>query len=359
MRLIPLLVLAGALGAQTRDPLPVPDLPGYKTLKADFHMHTVFSDGDVWPETRLAEAWRDGLDAIAITDHAGYNPHREDVRLDLRRPHEIIRGNAERLGIIAIPGVEVMEGDLHCNGLFVTDPNALMDLKLLPALRKLREQNAFVFWNHPGWKEKPRWFPPIAAAYDEKLIQGMEIVNGADFYAEAYPWIEERKLTIFADSDVHAPIAADYERRGRPVTLVFAATRDAQGVRDALAARRTAAWMNGELWGAAEHLAALWYASVKIENPELAFTPDSRFSVLRLRNASAIPFRTRLEKTPEWLRVRAAEIRPESVTALGVDVSRQAPKGTHALELELELTNVHIGPGENLVIRVPVQVSIG
>ena len=77
--------------AQARDPLPVPDLPGYKTLKADFHTHTVFSDGEVWPTTRVSEAWRDGLDVIAITDHYTYNPHKADVKIDVVRPYEIAR----------------------------------------------------------------------------------------------------------------------------------------------------------------------------------------------------------------------------------------------------------------------------
>ena len=37
-----------------------PDIPGYKTLKCDFHQHTVFSDGSVWPSIRVQEAIRDG-----------------------------------------------------------------------------------------------------------------------------------------------------------------------------------------------------------------------------------------------------------------------------------------------------------
>ena len=49
-----LLLVAAALpvGTQveTRVPLPVPDIPGYRTLKADLHLHTVFSDGNVWPK---------------------------------------------------------------------------------------------------------------------------------------------------------------------------------------------------------------------------------------------------------------------------------------------------------------------
>ena len=77
-RLLTLFVLLFAfwcLSAQPqRKEFRIPDLTDYKTLKCDFHIHTVFSDGDVWPTVRLAEAWEEGLDAIAITDHLEYNP---------------------------------------------------------------------------------------------------------------------------------------------------------------------------------------------------------------------------------------------------------------------------------------------
>ena len=46
-----------------------PNIPGYLTLKCDLHMHTVFSDGSVWPDIRVEEAVKDGLDAIATTEH--------------------------------------------------------------------------------------------------------------------------------------------------------------------------------------------------------------------------------------------------------------------------------------------------
>jgi hypothetical protein len=44
----------------------IPNLDGFITLKCDFHTHTAFSDGQVWPSMRVNEAWNDGLDAIAI-----------------------------------------------------------------------------------------------------------------------------------------------------------------------------------------------------------------------------------------------------------------------------------------------------
>ena len=52
-----------------RNRIVVPDIPGYKTLKCDLHMHTIYSDGQVSPTQRVLEAWHEGLDAISITDH--------------------------------------------------------------------------------------------------------------------------------------------------------------------------------------------------------------------------------------------------------------------------------------------------
>src|SRR5437867_9053026 len=147
---------AGGSSAQERDPLPVPDLPGFKTLKADFHLHTVFSDGEVWPTVHVRDAWRDGLDAVALTDHVEYHPHASDVGVDLLRPYAVARPLADELGIILIPGVEITRpapgspatipvGSGHFNALFVTDPKALEVPDLEEALRRAQAQGAFVF----------------------------------------------------------------------------------------------------------------------------------------------------------------------------------------------------------------------
>lgn len=39
--------------AHFRKEILIPDIAGYLTLKCDFHMHTVFSDGNVWPTVRV------------------------------------------------------------------------------------------------------------------------------------------------------------------------------------------------------------------------------------------------------------------------------------------------------------------
>ncbi len=358
------LILAAALAsvgsAQTRDPLPVPGVPGYKTLKGDFHLHTVISDGEVWPTTRLAEAWRDGLDAIAVTDHSDYNPHKDDVKVDLGRSFELLRSSAERLGMILIPGIEVAEGDTHCNALFIKDPNALRGAKLIEALQRAHSQDAFVFWNHPGWKQTAEWFPLIAAAYDQKLIQGMELVNGDSFYPEAYPWVEQRKLTIMADSDEHAPMSPAEAGSTRPITLLFVKSADAGGVREALFERRTAAWMGGEVWGAESFLAGLWKGAIKVENPEVTIRAGSGSAALRLRNESAFPFKLRVSRIPAWLRGlnSTAQMRRQSILAVPVSGSKNAPPGSQRVEIELEVTNFHIGPGKNLTVTLPVAVNV-
>ena len=48
---------------------------GYNVYKADLHTHSVYSDGDCTPEFRVREAWYDGLDVLAITEHVEYRRH--------------------------------------------------------------------------------------------------------------------------------------------------------------------------------------------------------------------------------------------------------------------------------------------
>ena len=102
MSVLVLLLPASAVLAQVRRELRIPDIMGYKTLKCDFHMHTVFSDGLVWPTVRVDEAWQEGLDAIAITDHIEYQPHQKDIPTNHNRSYEIALPRAKEKGILLI-----------------------------------------------------------------------------------------------------------------------------------------------------------------------------------------------------------------------------------------------------------------
>lgn len=87
-----------------REIISIPDVNGLTVLKCDFHMHTVFTDGHVWPNVRVQEAWKEGLDAIAFTEHVEYTPHSADVKVSNLRPHELAKNLALENNLILIKG---------------------------------------------------------------------------------------------------------------------------------------------------------------------------------------------------------------------------------------------------------------
>ncbi len=106
-----------------------PDVDGYKTLVLDLHTHSVFSDGHVWPTIRIAEAERDGLDGIAITEHLEWQPHIMDIPHPNRnRSFEEASLAAKKLDLLVIPGIEITRSDEagHMNAVFVKDANELV-----------------------------------------------------------------------------------------------------------------------------------------------------------------------------------------------------------------------------------------
>ena len=111
------------LQTRARTEIQIPDILGYKTLKCDFHIHTVFSDGNVWPTVRAEEAWREGLDAISITDHLEYTPHKEDINLRYNRSSEIAKSHGDELDITVIKGSEITRSmpPGHLNAIFIND----------------------------------------------------------------------------------------------------------------------------------------------------------------------------------------------------------------------------------------------
>jgi 3',5'-nucleoside bisphosphate phosphatase len=184
----------------------------------------------------------------------------------------------------------------------------------------------------------------------------MELVNGPDFYDEAFPWIGERSLTILANSDAHDPVPARATGGRRPITLLFAKSRDVEGVRDALVNRRTAAWLENDVWGADEHLRPLYGAAVTVETPAVARRPSP---IIRLRNSSAIAMTITPRGGPEWVVLPAAtELPPESVTVLRPSGFAAAPPGELRIELKFEVMNLHTGPGRNLEVTLPLIVTI-
>jgi 3',5'-nucleoside bisphosphate phosphatase len=263
---------------QYRQILTIPDVDGYKVLKCDFHMHTVFSDGIVWPNVRLMEVYKEGLDAFAITDHLEYNPHSNEVITDNNRPYELVKSDALKNNILQIRGAEVTRATPpgHFNAIFTGDHSDYItdrttNEKDREAVLKAHNQGAFIFWNHPGWKPNIEgsyeWIPFVEDLYKNKMLHGIEVFNGFGFHMKALDWCIDKGLTVIGSSDSHNLVKETYDFNQpyvhRTMTLVFSKERTEASIREALEAGRTVAWAGKYLAGKEEHLGDLFNACVQ------------------------------------------------------------------------------------------------
>ena len=351
---------------RVRTPVQLPNPPGWITLKCDFHLHTVFSDGLVWPTVRVEEAWRHGLDAIAITDHIEYQRFREDINTNRNRAYEIARALGEELGILVIPGGEVTREmpPGHINAIFLTNANALAVPDWFEALQIARDQGAFIFWNHPGhsWQltdGKIRWHPEHTRLYAAGLLHGIEIVNHREYYPEAHRWAEDKQLTLFGDSDNHNPIPLDYyahPRDLRPMTLVFVRERTLDGIKEALFARRTAVLWAGRLLGDARFLRALFGGAIQVFNTSATVTGHGR-ACLQLYNNSSVDFVLERMKNPADLHIpRQLTLPAQRTVLLPVTGRGQPPAGTRQVRLQYRARNLLPAPDEPLPVELAASI---
>ncbi len=177
----------------TERPIHFPDVAGYLTLKVDLHTHSVLSDGNVWPSVRVQEAIRDGLDAVSLTEHIEYRPHRDDIPFeDQNRSHEIATKAAGNSGLIVIPGTEITR-DMppgHANAVFIKDPNMLLLDDFRAQFAEAHRQGAFTFWNHPDWtSQRPDGIARLDPVHYELIesgqLSGIEVVNTGTYSDEA------------------------------------------------------------------------------------------------------------------------------------------------------------------------------
>ena len=272
----------------------LPQVNGYNVYKADLHTHTVFSDGHVLPRFRMNEAWQDGLDVVAVTEHIEYRPH-EATFYDylkgytdkehmpgvkgLEKGKQLVDLNysvnetlkeAKKYGITIIPGTEITRNGTtvgHFNALFTTDNNTIYDKDPVQAVRNAKAQGALVMHNHPGWrKESLDYTETEKTVYDEGLVDGVEVMNGAEFYPLIIDRVRERGLFIAANSDIHSSTANDYRLTGnlRPMTLILAKDKSLKSLREALEAKRTIALGYNTLCGEEKLLNDFFVASVKL-----------------------------------------------------------------------------------------------
>jgi hypothetical protein len=352
------LVLAATIASplpadEVRRDIHFPDLPGYQTLECDLHMHTVFSDGQVWPTVRVDEAWRQGLDAIAITDHIEYQPHKDDVPTNHNRPYELAAGAAKAHGLLLPRAAEITRDTPpgHFNAIFVNDVAPLDTPDFVEAIKQANQQGAFVFWNHQGWKgeEAGRWLDVHTTLFENGWFQGMEVCNNDSYYPSAHQWCLDKNLTMMGNSDIHEP---DLRRENtfrdhRTMTLVFVKERTLDGLKEALLDRRTVVWFGGQLIGRKEWLELLFVACIEV----LPSPSRSGKTVwVQIRNASDAD--VELVGTggpgPQELTL------PAAATTL---VKVAAAEGNGPLELKYTATNFLVAPDTGLpvVLTVPAR----
>ena len=311
-------------GARTE--IVLPQVNGYNIYKADLHTHSAFSDGSVLPEYRVKEAWVDGLDVMAVTEHIEYRRQepkmleylqdyakkgeeidnwdiinkpadKKGIRVDLNYAVTLSQKAAEQYGLLIIPGTEITRNPQqigHYNALFTTDNNAIYDADPLQSFRNAKAQGALIQHNHPGWQRKSIDMPEFEVkAYAEGLIDGIEIMNGSDFYPGAIDRAKELGLFMSANTDIHGTTAMDYANVevGRNMTLIFAKEKTLEAMREALEARRTLAYAFGNVAGDEQLLKDFFLACVKFEPVMKDYKNRQIFTIT---NTTSLPFAFRI-----------------------------------------------------------------
>ncbi|MDR1119523.1 MAG: histidinol-phosphatase [Dysgonamonadaceae bacterium] len=351
IRLLPLVVILAinAGQAQVQNRAVIPDINGYQTLQCDFHTHSVFSDGLVWPTVRVDESWREGLDAISLTEHLEYRPHSKDIIASHDRSYEIAQPSANNRHIILIRGSEITRAmpPGHFNAIFLNDCDALAKEDWRQSFAEAKKQNAFIFWNHPSWDaqqpDTTLWFPEHTEIFNNGWMHGIEVVNGRKYSEEAFQWCLDKKLTLIGTSDIHQPIQTDIDFAGgahRTMTLVFAKERTAEAIREALDNRRTAVYFNEFLIGEEQYLRSIFENSIEIKDVKR----NVNGVAVTVKNNSSLTFK--LKKTThdtEIVYFRDYEIRPHSQHV--ITVRAPAKKGG---DVNFEITNFLVRPGKGL-----------
>ena len=374
---------SSALGA-VPPPMTFPPLKdGRVVLPFDPHTHTVFSDAQVWPQSRVDEALREGVSALAITDHLEYQPRRKDIpHSDRNRPFEIAHAHADGR-MIVINGFELTRGmpPGHFNFLFLDDVNAyrveaydqfansaaLYEASrgefdtVWASLEKARDEGAFVVWNHPGapsLKDRiPVVLPFHEAIFEAGLVHGIEVAMREKFVREAIEIAFKYDLTIMASSDTHRPTAwenSQFGLRHRTVTLVLAEDETPEALKKGLQSKATVAFYDGLFIGRAPEMRSLMETLIEasLVPPDMRNRTDRRLphtAKLRIANRAPVPL---LFEAPAGLSfVDAGPV--FSIPAGEAKTLRLKGKQfTEGGTISLRVLNALIGPAESLTVDV-------
>lgn len=354
------------VNAQTRkEILRFPDTDGYKVLKGDFHQHTVFSDGLVWPTTRVEEAYEEDLDVICLTEHIEHRPHLNDMTSkDHNRSYEIAKEEAGRFGILLIRSAEITRemAPGHLNVINIKDANAFEKYvnknnsrdasNVIETLQEAKNQGGFIFWNHtafPTVDNKSTWHPIHEELKNKGLMMGIEIVNGERYEPIAFKWCLDHNLTIFANTDVHSTMAQKRKSdNSKVMTLVLSKEKTESAVIDALKDHRTIGMWNNNLFGRESHVASVVKSSVEFSISNVA----NQKGLFEIVNKSGFPFVFEFLDLKDGFSIRKDV--PSSVMPYQVSALKASVKGGVPGSLKVKVLNVFTSPDTNLILEIPV-----
>jgi hypothetical protein len=328
---------------------------GMYWLSTDLHIHTVFSDGEVWPSIRVKEAQREGLDLIAITDHLEYQPHAEDIpHPDRNRSFKIASQILEQNDVLKVINGSEITREMppgHINAVFIKDANKLLHSDSLTGIEQANKQEAFVFWNHPKWDAQrrdgiARLEPFHKYLISNKLLHGIEVVNETTFSEEALQIALENNLTILGTSDIHG--LTDWEHQiveggHRPMTLVFVSKRTPEAIKEALFEGETVVWFNDLIIGKEESIEQI--IKDNIQFGPLKYLKSKTILNVDVKNESCVAFQ--MEYIGDFSfhkRTTFFTIPPKSQISL--QIKTRTKKKT--VNLPFRILNAVIGPKEYL-----------
>ena len=313
-----------------RTEIILPQVNGYNIYKGDFHIHTSYSDGRVTPGGRVTEAWLDGLDVIAITDHyegtsglkkalkvaAPLNPEGKPfeyktardngkVTADFNEIYKEAQWQLKRGGynMLLIKGCEMAREPKeygHFNCLFLKDINTVYDPDIAEAFKKVKKQGGIVIHNHPSYRrpggttEKSESHKML---YDAGLIDAVEVANGVNFYPHMVRRCIDEKLTMFGNTDEHGLTSYRFGNHGcyRTMTLIFAKDLTEKAIKEAILKRRTLVYIGGYIAGEEKLLGDFLNAAVNCQMMKENEKKGER--TYMLTNMSSITYRLRRGRT--------------------------------------------------------------
>ena len=332
-------------------------------ISSDLHIHSVFSDGAVWPTIRVDEAIRDSIDLISLTEHLEYQSHLSDIpHTNRNRSFQIAGGYVQNRPLAVVHGTEITKPmpPGHFNAIFIQDANKFFDKNKEPlnfnkAIKEANEQGAFVFWNHPMWEANrsdgiAKLDPIHQEVIDKKLLHGIEVVNFDTFSEEAMQIAIDNDLTIMGTSDVHILIAWDFniekESFHRPITFIMSNNRTMKSIRDALFKGDTFIWYRDLIIGKSNNLKQVIDNNLEVISKGYSYR-DRKVEILQieLKNKSVAPIN--LNYSGEYTfhnDYKFINLEPKSSKTIYV----KTKKIKQTVDLEFEILNYVVGPKTNL-----------